>query len=107
YQLGVPSGRKYTRLRARLATGVKQAFILGYLPTTMQPTALWSISSPWERAMVGVSVVRISPTQIERPVIRVLLHPAPPYTEPPGRSRAARLPKNGRAHLSVPSTTCQ
>ena len=34
----------------------------------MQPTALWSISRPWDRAMVGVSVARINPAQIERQV---------------------------------------
>jgi hypothetical protein len=42
----------------------------------MQPTALWSISRPWDMAMVGVIAVRISPTQIERPVMRALLRPA-------------------------------
>jgi hypothetical protein len=58
--------------------------------------------------MDGVSAVKNSPAQIERrPVMRVLLHTTTTYTEPPGRSRAARLPENGRAHLSVPSTACQ
>ena len=56
--------------------------------------------------MAGVSVVRISPAQIERPVMRALLQPTATYTEPPARSRATGL-QNGRAHLNDPLTACQ
>lgn len=79
----------------------------GTLPTTMPPTALWSISRPCDRAMVGVTVVKISPTQIERAVMRALLHPLPACTEPPARSRATGLPEFGCAHLSPRLGACQ
>ncbi|PYQ40171.1 MAG: hypothetical protein DMF77_19210 [Acidobacteria bacterium] len=87
---------------------MKQAFIFGYLPTTMQPTALWSISRPWDMAMAGVSVVRINPIQINRPVMRALLTPEPAFTERPARSGAAGLPnENLSAHITARPAGCQ
>jgi hypothetical protein len=45
---------------------VKQELIFGYLPTTMQPTALWSISTDCARARAGLTNRRALPMTAAR-----------------------------------------
>jgi hypothetical protein len=53
YQLGDPSARKYTRARARVLCGEKQARIRGCFPATMHPTGEWSMATPSARTEDG------------------------------------------------------